>query len=134
MKKSELREMIREILKEELHAKKQLEETLTDLNEVEMYIVLNEGGTDGAIHYMGKDLKSATKVYKSTARDYVKYGMGGGDSYVCLYEYTGPVAVFNNIYDIWKKNPSDPDISYYTDIEDLGFDPEYCEIVEYTEC
>ena len=134
MKKSELRELIKEVLKEELQARKQLQETLTDLSEIEMYIVLNEGGTDSAIHYMGNDLRSAIKVYNSTARDYVKYGMGGGDSSVCLYKYTGPAAVFNNIYDIWKKNPSDPDIYYNTDITDLGFDPKYCRLMKCAEC
>jgi hypothetical protein len=100
----------------------------------EMYIVLNEGGTDGVIHYMGTNFDAANKVYRSTARSYIRGGFGGGDSAVCFYKYTGPDNIFDDLYMIWETDHADSELYYTSSIESLGFDPEYCELINATEC
>jgi hypothetical protein len=69
---------------------------------------------------MGNDLAKANKEFKSLARDFDRYGLGGGDSTLLLYEYTGRPMFFRDIYTKWKQDGDS--VSYNKDLTELGFD------------
>lgn len=120
MKKSELRQMIREILQEEL-SKRPLKEAVSS-----MYIVAADGGAGGNIYYIGRSKATAQKEYNKVATDWVEFGLGGGDTALCLYEYFGPIKIFTDILAAWKAGN---DTSYSVNIEELGFALEDCKVL-----
>jgi hypothetical protein len=91
-----------------------------------MYIIAPNGGAGGNIYYMGRDILAAQKQYKKDARDFVKYGMGGGDTAIELYEYKGDPTFFDAIYDEWKANNT----NFTRDLTELGFDFADCITLE----
>lgn len=92
------------------------------------YIIAPNGNAGGNIYHMGYDLKTAQKEFRKIARDFVKYGMGGGDTAIELYEYTGDLNFFEEIYNKWKANV---DNTYFDiNIEELGFDFADCETLK----
>ena len=91
-----------------------------------MYIIAPNGNAGGNIYYMCRDLTTAQKHYKKDARDFVRHGMGGGDTAIELYEYTGDPVFFNKIYNEWKANNTD----FNVDIEELGFNFADCKTLE----
>jgi hypothetical protein len=88
-----------------------------------MYIIAPNGNAGGNIYYMGRDLANAMAQYKKDARDFVKYGMGGGDTTLELYEYKGDPKLFETVYADWA---ADGDTNFDVNIEELGFDLSDC--------
>jgi hypothetical protein len=95
-----------------------------------MYIIAPNGGAGGNIYYMGRNLAVAQKQYKKDARDFVKYGVGGGDTAIELYEYKGDPKLFETVYAVWT---ADGDTDFNTDIEELGFSLADCITLESVE-
>ena len=124
--KSEFKQMIREVLREELSKMTTSQARPMRTTNKSMYIIAPNGGSGGNIYYMGRDLKAAQKQYKKDARDFINYGMGGGDTAIELYEYKGDPAFFAMIFEEWKANQTD----FSRNIEELGFNFADCEVLE----
>jgi hypothetical protein len=92
----------------------------------DMYIIAANGEAGGSLYYIGRDFKAAKKEFRSIARDWRRFGLGGGDTPVCLYKYTGPVDIFDNICTRYEAGEN---FDYSINIEELGFDLNYCEVL-----
>jgi hypothetical protein len=69
MKKSELRQMIREVLHEELNKKSKLIEAVTDKLAYIVYVTMS-GSDEVTLHYVSDDLASAKAAYKESCSDF----------------------------------------------------------------
>jgi hypothetical protein len=56
-----------------------------------MYIVAADGEAGGEVYYIGRSKTAAQKEHNAVAADWLKLGLGGGDTDVYLYEYFGPI-------------------------------------------
>jgi len=103
------------------------EEPLKEAKNEEMYIVaaLYGDGGDNQVYYIGYDYKAALKEYKKDAKDWVKYGLGGGDTAVALIQYNGDKAPFDKAIAIYTEKNGD--ICFYD-----YFNENDCDILEET--
>ena len=92
----------------------------------QMFIVAADGEAGGSLYYIGRDPKAARKEYRSVAKDWRNYGLGGGDTPVCLYEYFGPVDKFDAVLAKWEAGE---DLDYDINIEELGISLNDCKIL-----
>ena len=102
-------------------------ESLKEAVTTEMYIIAADGEAGGSLYYIGTDYKTAQKEFRSTARDWRRYGLGGGDTPVYLYQYFGPARLFNKIC---SKYNAGEQLDYSINIEELGFDLSDCKILD----
>ena len=119
MKKSELRQLIREVLHEEL-------KIVEAVQSADMYIVAADGDAGGSLYYIGNSKAAAQKEYKSVAKDWRAFGLGGGDTPVCLYKYFGPTDVFDDIRVRWEKGET---FDYSVNIEEFGISLDNCDVL-----
>jgi hypothetical protein len=91
-----------------------------------MYIVAADGEAGGNIYYIGRSKAAAQKEFNAIAVDWLEFGLGGGDTAICLYEYFGPTQVFKDTLATWKAGS---DTSYSVNIEELGFALEDCKVL-----
>ncbi len=106
---------------------KDTNESLKEAATTERYIIAADGEAGGSLYYIGTDYKTALKEFKSTARDWRRYGLGGGDTPVYLYQYFGPARLFNKIC---SKYNAGEQLDYSINIEELGFDLSDCKILD----
>jgi hypothetical protein len=123
MLRDEIKELVREILIEELTSKEDLEEATKKSDPMygpEYYIVVSEcAGDSSYVQFMGNDMNKAGKEFRSLVRDFDRYGMGGGDTTIIFYEFTGRPMVFRDVYTKWLSKKS---LEYNRDLTELGFD------------
>lgn len=123
MLRNEIKELVREILIEELASKKDFAEAAKSSDPMygpEYYLIVSESaGDSNYVQFMGNDMNKAGKEFRSLVRDFDRYGLGGGDSTITFYEYTGRPMIFRDVYTQWqaKKN-----LEYSGELTELGFD------------
>lgn len=91
-----------------------------------MYIIAANGEAGGDIYYMGTSKMDAQKEYQTVAKEWRELGLGGGDTPVCLYEYSGPEYIFDFIRADWEAGD---DTTYNVNIEELGISLSDCKIL-----
>lgn len=91
-----------------------------------MYIIAADGEAGGDIYYMGTSKIDAQKEYQTVAKEWRELGLGGGDTPVCLYEYTGPEYIFDFIHADWEAGA---DTTYDVNIEELGISLNDCRVL-----
>ncbi len=124
--KSELKEMIREALREELSkVKRPLKEAVSS-----MYIVAAGGPGGGEVYYIGRIRARAQFKYNAVTEDWLEFGLGGGDTNIYFYKYFGPAEVFEDTLATWEAGGN---TSYGETIEELGFDLKDCEVLAVSE-
>lgn len=91
-----------------------------------MYIVAADGEAGGNLYYIGNSRADARKEYEKVAKDWREFGLGGGDTPVCLYKYQGPATVFDDIRGRWENGEK---FSYMINIEELGLSLNDCTVL-----
>lgn len=91
-----------------------------------MYIIAANGEAGGDIYYMGTSKVDAQKEYQTVAKEWRELGLGGGDTPVCLYEYSGPAYIFDFIRADWEAGA---DTTYNVNIEELGISLNDCKVL-----
>lgn len=92
----------------------------------DMYIVAADGDAGGSLYYIGNSKVDARKEYKSVAKDWRAFGLGGGDTPVCLYKYFGPTEVFDDIRARWESGEK---FDYTINIEEFGISLDNCDVL-----
>ena len=123
MLRNEIKELVREILIEELASKEDLEEATKKSDPMygpEYYLVVSDcAGDFNHVYHMGNDMDKAGKEFRSLVRDFEGYGMVGGDTTIIFYEFTGRPMVFRDVYTKWLPKKC---LDYDRDLTELGFD------------
>ena len=72
-----------------------IKEYMSNDNDVEYYIVKVHGdGDSGDVYYLGTDEEAAIQAVDNCYPDWLRYGMGGGDSAPAVYKYFGTDKTF----------------------------------------
>jgi hypothetical protein len=123
MLRDEIKELVREILIEELTSNADLEEATQKSDPMygpDYYIVVSDcAGDSSYVYHMGNDMDKAGKEFRSLVRDFNRYGMGGGDTTIFFYEFTGRPMIFRDVYTKWLPKKC---LDYDRDLTELGFD------------
>lgn len=91
-----------------------------------MYIIAANGEAGGDIYYMGTSKIDAQKEFQAVAKEWRELGLGGGDTPVCLYEYSGPEYIFDFVRADWEAGD---DTTYDINIEELGISLSDCKVL-----
>ena len=122
MQKSEIKAIIKEVLIEELKLDELVEASQKSdpMYGPDYFLVVTEcAGDVNYIHHMGNDIDKAGKEFRSLRRDYDRYGLGGGDSTIIFYEYTGRPRIFRDVYKKWQATSS---LEYNRELTEFGIE------------
>lgn len=124
---------MKKICKLKLHEEFKLYENMWEekpvaeaVKSTEMYIVAADGEAGGSLYYIGNSRAAALKEYRSVAKDWRAFGLGGGDTPVCLYKYFGPTDVFDDLRVRWE---NEEELDYEINIEEFDISLDNCEVL-----